>query len=120
MILDYNVKGKVQVDMKYYIKKMVENYPRHVKPSKTPWNDSLFIPNENSPALDNEENQIFHSTIVQGMFLAKRGRPDVEPAFSYFSTRVKGATENDRSKLEKVLGFLLSMIDDILVLEADN
>ena len=57
---------------------------------------------------------------MQGMFLAKRGRPDVEPAFSYFSTRVKGATENDRSKLEKVLGFLLSTIDDILVLEADS
>ena len=54
------------------------------------------------------------------MFLAKRGRPDVEPAFSYFSARVKGATENDRSKLEKVLGFLLSTIDDILVLEADS
>ena len=57
---------------------------------------------------------------MQGMFLARRGRPDVEPAFSYFSARVKCSAEQDRSKLEKTLGHSLSAIDDVLILEAEN
>ena len=57
---------------------------------------------------------------MQGMFLVKRGRPDAEPAFSYFSTRVKCSAEQDRLKLEKTLGYLLFAIDDALILEADS
>ena len=57
---------------------------------------------------------------MQGMFLVKRGRPDEEPAFSFFSSRVQCSTEQDKSKLEKTLGHLLYTIDDVLTLEADD
>ena len=57
---------------------------------------------------------------MQGMFLVKRGRPDEEPAFGFFSSRVQCSTKQDKSKLEKTLGHLLYTKDDVLTLEADN
>ena len=120
MFLDFNKKGQVQVDIKYYAKNVIENYPCHVKPCKCPWNDQLLTPDANSPVLNKEEQEVFHSTVMQGMFLVKRGRPDAEPACSYSSTRVQCSTEHDRSKLEKVLGHLLHTIEDVLTLEANN
>jgi len=120
MYLDFNEKGKVKVDMKYCIKKMIEQYPRHVKPFKFPWNEKLFLTNEKSPALSKEDREVFHSAVMQGIFLVKRGRPVAEPAFSYFSTRVKCSAEQDRSKLEKTLDYLLFAIDDVLIIEADS
>ena len=120
MFLDFNEKGQVQVDMKCCIKKMTEQHPRHFKPCKCPWNEQLFAPNDNSPALNKEDQEVFYSTVMQDMLLVKRVRPDAEPAFSYFSTRVKCSTEQDRSKLEKTLGYLLFAIDNTLTLEADN
>ena len=34
MILDYSEKGKLKVDMIYYIKKMIEEFPYEIKPQK--------------------------------------------------------------------------------------
>ena len=93
MILDYSLEGKLQVDMKYYIDKTIKEYPYPIKPSKAPWNENLFKVNEKSPRLSKEDQEIFHSTIVQGMFLVKQGRPDEEPAFRFYSTRVQFSTE---------------------------
>ena len=46
MILDYSLEGKLQVDMKYYNDKMIEEYPYPIKLSKTPCNENLFKVNE--------------------------------------------------------------------------
>ena len=86
MILDYSLAGKLQVDMKYYIDKMIEEYPYPIKPANSPWNDNLFKINEESSPLDNRDSEIFHSTVMKGMFLVKRGRPDAETAFSFLCT----------------------------------
>ena len=63
---------------------------------------------------------MFHSTVEQGMFLVKRGRPDEEPVFRFFSSGVQCSTEQDKSKLEKNLGHLLRATDDALTIEADD
>ena len=57
---------------------------------------------------------------MKGMFLVKRGRPDEEPAFSFFTTRVNCSTQQDKKKLEKCMGHLLYTRDDVLTLEADS
>eukprot|EP00957_Ditylum_brightwellii_P073337 5573548-Ditylum_brightwellii.AAC.1 len=54
------------------------------------------------------------------MFVAKRGRPDVNPGVSFLTTRVKGPNEGDWTKLLKLMGFLKGTIQDILRLEAGN
>ena len=120
MILDYSLAGKLQVDMKYYIDKMIEEYPYPITPASSPWNDNLFKINEESTPLDKRDSEIFHSTVMKGMFLVKRGRPDAETAFSFLSSRVNYSTEQDKKKLEKCMGYLLHSRDDILTLEADD
>merc|ERR1719410_1029553 len=79
MILDYTLKEKLQVDMRYYIDDMVDNYPYPIKSANFPWNDKLFKVDKNSTPLSKRDAEIFHSTVMKGMFLVKRGRPDEEP-----------------------------------------
>ena len=54
------------------------------------------------------------------MFLAKRGRPDIMTGVRVLSTRVLSPSENDWSKLIKILGYLKTTINKILILEADD
>ena len=54
------------------------------------------------------------------MFLTNRGRPDINPAISYFTTRIGVANEADWKKNLKTLGFLKGTINDVLTLEADD
>ena len=57
---------------------------------------------------------------MKSMFLCKRGRPDIEPAISYLSTRTRKAIESDWLKLLRKMGFLEGTRNDILTLEADD
>ena len=121
MILDYNLDGKLKVDMVYYIENMVEEFPEVLNgKGKAPWNDSLFKVNEKSPILDSEKAELLHSFVMKGMFLVKRARPDLEPGFAFLSTRVKCSTEEDWSKLVKIMNFVKVTKNDILTLEADD
>ena len=54
------------------------------------------------------------------MFLCKRGRPDIEPGVCFLSTRTEISTEQDWSKLVRLLIFLRWTKGDILTLEADD
>ena len=43
MNLDYSDKGKLKIDMQYYIDNMDEEFPYEIKPITTaPWNEKLF------------------------------------------------------------------------------
>ena len=57
---------------------------------------------------------------MKGIFLIKRARPDVEPGFAFLSTRIKYSTEEDWSKLAKMMNYLKTVKNDILTLEADD
>ena len=89
MMPDHGIEGKLQVDVKCHVRKMTEECPCPIKPSKHPWNDRLFKVDDDSPAAIQKNQETFHSTATQGMFLAKRGRPDEELVFSFFSSRVQ-------------------------------
>jgi hypothetical protein len=121
MVLDYSQDGKLKIDMRYYIKDMLEKFPKRVEPNKkAPWSDKLFKVDEKSKILDKDRKAIFHTFVMKAMFLCKRGRPDISPAICFLSSRVKAPNENDWDKLVRVLGFLKATIDDVLTLEADN
>ena len=59
MILDYTLKGKLQVDMKYYIDEMIKEYPYPIKSANSPWNDSLFKIDKNSTPLSKKDSEVF-------------------------------------------------------------
>jgi hypothetical protein len=53
MILDYSTPGALKLDMKYYIRNMVEEFPYAIKAIKTtPWTEKLFKVNSESKYLD--------------------------------------------------------------------
>ena len=120
MILDYSKQGCLRVDMRYYIRDMIKEFPYQIKKSRAPWTEKLFKVDKSAKKLDKIKKAIFHRYVMKCMFLCKRGRQDVNPAVGFLSTRVKEATEEDWKKLLKMMGFLVFTIDDVLTLEADD
>ena len=83
---------------------------------KSPWNDDLFKVDPTSKKLDSERASIFHTITYQGLFMAQRGRPDVNPAIAFCTTRVNESTEEDWIKLRRMMIFLINTKDNILVI----
>ena len=108
MILDYMVKGQVMMDMQDYVKKMLQEYPSNdLKDTiKGPWSKDLFKVKSESPNLSKEKKEQFHKTTYQGLFLCKRGRPDIMPGIVYCTTRVLYPNKDDWKKLKKIMIFL--------------
>ena len=121
MILDYSTPGILKVDMTRYVKSMIDDFPEKLSgKTKTPWNEKLFQVNTMAKRLGNESTKIFHTFVMKGMFLCKRGRQDIQPAVAFLATRVTEPNEGDWKKLVKMMNFLRATEDDIAVMSADN
>jgi hypothetical protein len=121
MILHFTDNGAMKVDMVYYIKGMIEDFPYPIGPAKvTPWTEKLLKVQKDAPKREEERRIIFHTYVMKSMFLCKRARPDIDQGIAFLSSRVKEANEGDWTKLLRVLGFLKGTINDVLKLEADN
>jgi hypothetical protein len=105
MTIDLSSEGKAVVTMEAYINDILKSYNVNGKAS-TPATSQLFVINENSPALDNDKKDIFHSRVAKLLYLAKRVRPDILTAVVYLSTRVSCPNEQDWEKLERILKYL--------------
>ena len=121
MNLDYSSRGKLKVDMQYYIENMIEEFPFEVKGNNTaPWNDTLFQVTQTAKRLDEETQAIFHTFVMKAMFLCKRARPDIKPGVCFLATRTHEPNDGDWNKLLKMMGFLKGTVNDVLTLEADD
>ena len=123
MTLDFRIKGQVTIDMRKYIDEMEDNFPKKYlqgAPPKSPWTDDLFNVDPNSPLLNNDMKEQFHTTTAQGLFLTKRARPDIGPAIAFCTTRVREPTEQDWDKLVRMMKFLIHTREDRLTLQADG
>ena len=121
--LDYSVPGQVTVDMVDYIQSMLNSFPEEdLKGSKvsTPWGENLFKVQEDSNPLPRAQAEQFHTTVAQGLFACKRGRPDISPAIAYLTTRVKSPNESDWGKLVRMMKFLKQTQGDKLTLRSDR
>ena len=121
--LDYTKTGVVKVDMRSYVKDILNDHDeKEIKEGQAsqPWTDGLFKIDESRRKLDSDKQDQFHTTVAKALFLTKRGRPDILPAVAFLCTRVKGATEQDWSKLIRLLRFLYKTKDDVLELSIDN
>jgi hypothetical protein len=121
MILDFTDDGALKIDMVYYIKGMLEEFPYAIRTKKTtPWTEKLLKVQRDAPKLEEERRSIFHTYVMKAMFLCKRARPDNDQGITFLSSRVKEANEGDWNKLLRVLSFLKGTINDVLKLEADD
>jgi hypothetical protein len=102
---------------------MLEAFPENQIPDgvvSAPWKDDLFKVCEESPKLKPEASEQFHTTTAQGLFVCKRGRPDVSPAIAFFTTRIKSPTIEDWEKLMRMMQYLKQTREDMLTLSADG
>eukprot|EP00804_Cyclotella_cryptica_P010775 CCRYP_008726-RB/>CCRYP_008726-RB protein AED:0.29 eAED:0.29 QI:0/-1/0/1/-1/1/1/0/375 len=109
MHLDFTEDGVFQVDMSKYVEDVIEDFPEKIeKASPTPHSDSLFSVEEEDTqkALCEDKAMQFHRTTAQLLFLCTRARKDIQTAVSFLTTRVKQPTEQDWTKLRKVLQYL--------------
>ena len=123
MVLDYTTDGQVRIDMSEYVEKMVTEFPNDALQGpkvSNPASENLFKVDKRSPKLDRDKAEIFHSFVLKGLFLAKRGRPDVLLPIAFLCTRTKDPTESDWNKLVRVMKFLQQTSDDQLTLKADG
>jgi hypothetical protein len=80
----------------------------------------LFEIDPGSPKLNETRSEIFHSIVAKQLYVSHRGRPDVQLPIAFLCTRVSKSTEQDWSKLKRVLEFLEGTLDDRITLGADD
>ena len=97
MTLNYFKEGEVKVDMKDYVKNMIEVFEKEHQLTErkvfSSSNHHLFDVDKESPSLDSKKAEKFHSMIAKALFASKRARPDILLTVSVLCTRVKDANE---------------------------
>ena len=121
MILDYSVPGVLQVDMRPYVKSMIDEFPDELSGnSNGPWTANLFKVDDASPKLEPERAKTFHTFVMKAMFLCKRGRQDIQPGVAFLATRTAEPTEQDWKKLKKMMNFLKATKNDVMSISCDD
>ena len=121
MKLDYSETGILKVDMTDYVKSMIQEFPEELTGKvKSPWNTNLFHVDPKSKLLDETRSKVFHTFVMKGMFLAKRGRQDIMTGIAYLSTKVTNSSENDWWKLKRLMLYLKNTANEVCRLEAGD
>ena len=72
----------------------------------TPARTDLFKVDDDAATLDEERKDIFHHIVAKLLFVAKRGRPDLDLTISFLCSRVDKSTEQDWLKLRRLLHYI--------------
>ena len=112
---------KVEISMKKQIEEAIDWFGETIsnKPV-TPANKNLLSVNNDATPLNERKQDIFHSIVAKLLYIAKRGRPDIETTVSFLCTRVARSTIEDWFKLKRVLGFLQHTINDKRIIGAST
>ena len=86
----------------------------------TPASENLFKINKQSPKLDKNLAEEFHTTAARGLFVSEQARPDVQPTIAFLCKRVQEPTKDDWNKLSRLMSYLKKTKDDVLVLKCDG
>jgi hypothetical protein len=111
----------IELDMIAYIKKVLEG--RNIgRKTYSPAKDDLFEVSEDEELtlLDDERKKDFHSDVAKLLYLAKRTRGQILTAVSHLSGRVNAPTVDDQEKLDRVLAYLSTTIDEVMHFRADG
>ena len=107
MILDFTIEGYVKVTMDGMIEAIIADHmgADHQK-TPTPSTEELFTVDANSSLLKESDRKIFHTAVAKMLYVAKRVRPDCLTVVGFLVTRVTKATEEDHSKLQRLLRYV--------------
>ena len=111
----------VVVNMKEYLKEAMEEldieYGRKVT---MPAANHLFDVNEHQVKLGEDQKNLFHRITAKLLFVSKRGRPDIQVAISFLTTRVTQPDEDDWKKLLRLMRYIDTSIDLLFTLSIDS
>ena len=116
---DFSLPKRVKVTMEGYVNDMLEEYEIEGC-AATPAVDKLFSIDDESKSLSKELAEDYHSRVAKMLYLAKRVRPDILTAIAFLSTRVRGPTEQDWEKLERLLKYINCTKDMGICLETGD
>ena len=113
--------GKLEIGMVDYINEAIEAFGEEITGKvSSPAAKSLFNVDEFAKELSKEKGETFHSVVSKLLWVAKRGRPDTDPAITFLCSRVSKSTSEDWRKLKRVLKFLKQTLHEKRVVGADN
>ena len=93
--------------MRKHFEKILDTVPDNMAgTAKTAAIANLFKICDNSPLLDDQKRELFHSIVAKLLFICKRGRPDIQTVIAFLCTRVKCATIDDYLKLTRCIQYL--------------
>jgi hypothetical protein len=119
MTIDMSVDAEARLTMIGFVGDMVRDYgvPGF---AATPANANLFNINADSPLLGELRRKKFHTFVAKGLYLGKRIRPEILVTVSFLCTRVTRATEEDETKLDRMIKYIASNCLQPLVLSASD
>ena len=104
--------------------KFVEDMLKFAKIDKggppTPTAMNVFEISPDKKLLDQDEAKMFHTLVAKMLYLAKRTRPDLLTAVAFLTTSVQSPTVEDRSKLNRALGYIHGTKDLKLTLKVGS
>ena len=87
MELGYTEKGKLRIDMRSYLEKILDDLPNKLRRSAaTPVANHLFDINTDCKKLSEDVTQLFHALVAKLLFLSKRYLSDILTTISFLST----------------------------------
>ena len=122
MTLNFEEKGAVKIEMAKYVEEMLKSFPIQFSDKQvayTPAGDRMFDQGTGK-TLEDKRKEVFHTTVAKGLFLAKRGRPDIQATIALLCTRVQAPNEADWNKLICLMKYLNGTKDKCLRIKADS
>ena len=101
-------KQALEIDQTKYVEKMIDEFPIKLKKSDTvttPANEQMFKQDDGNK-LEPKKAEMFHRMVAKALYIAKRGRPDIQPIVAVLTTRVKSPTNGDWEKLLRLMKYL--------------
>ena len=94
--------------MQEYVEELIKSFLEECKGQvTTPAANHLFETRATN-MLCQDKKDLFHTLVAKGLYLCKRGRPDIQTAIAFLSTRVTKPDKDDWKKLKRVISYLNS------------
>jgi len=119
MKFDYQDDKTVRITMPGYTNAILEQSDVR-RAHTTPAGEDLYTIDEDSEPLGPEDQEEFHSTVCKLLYLSKMVRNEMLGAVNFLCSRVQTPTKQDKTKLDRMLGYLKGTRDLGLTLAADD
>jgi len=121
MKIRYTDVGTAVVTMKEYLKEAIQESGMDItRVAATPARKNLFDVDEKSKTLGKLDSEVFHSVVAKLLYVSIRARMDILLAIGFLCTRVSKSTQQDRTKLKRVLEYIKGTMDLEYTLGADD